>query len=112
MPQELNLDGVIKVRVPNIIETAGSLDKKTWWKRFRFIAQKYVDFVLIDIHSRPAIAFELSDKSHGQSDPQKLLLDVFTDAYIPLLFIQVANEYDIYVIRKMIDRSLKEFEIV
>jgi hypothetical protein len=86
--------------VPNIIEPTGSLDKKTWWKRFRFIAQKYVDFVLIEIHSRPVIAIELNDKSHGQSDRQKLLLDVFTDAYIPLLFIQVANEYDIYEIRE------------
>jgi hypothetical protein len=74
--------------VPNIIEPAGSMDKKTWWKRFRFIAQKYVNFVLIETLSRPVIAIELNDKSHEQSDRQELLLDVFTDANISLLFIE------------------------
>lgn len=113
--QRLNLDLVIKVRVADLIEPASSVDKKTWWKRFRFVAQKHIDFVFLDSDSRPVIAIELNDKSHEEGhrmERDDSLLAAFTDANVPLLFVPAAKDYSPWMIERDILTALKTFGIV
>lgn len=113
--QRLNLDLVIKVRVADLIEPTSSVDKKTWWKRFRFIAQKHVDYVFLDSDSRPVIAIELNDNSHEEDhrmERDDSLLAAFSDAKIPLLFVPAAHEYATGKLEKKVLDELKRFGIV
>lgn len=82
--QRLNLDLAIKVRVADLIEPVATLDKKTWWKRFRFVAQKHIDFVFLDSDSRPVIAIELNDKSHGEDDRKERDTSLWQPLLMPI----------------------------
>ncbi len=113
--KRLNLGLVIKVRVADLIEPASSGDKKIWWKRFRFIAQKHIDYVLLDSDSRPVIAIELNDKSHEEDhrmERDDSLLAAFSDANIPLLFVPAAHEYATGNLEKTVLHELEKFGIV
>ncbi len=78
-----------KVRVADLIRIrmrAGS--QKTWWRVFSQLAQKHVDFVVLDQQGEAAFAVEVDDSSHDRPERRvrdELINDVFGQARIPLV---------------------------
>ncbi len=87
----------IKVRVADIVEPRKTLSKRLWWKRFRFLSQKHIDYVLLNDEYFPILAIELNDRSHDEkhrAKRDKQLANVFYNANVPLLFIPAQRRYD------------------
>lgn len=87
----------IKVRVADIVEPRKTFSKKLWWKRFRFLSQKHIDYVLFNKEYLPVLAIELNDRSHLEKHRvkrDKELESAFNNASIPLLFITAKRKYD------------------
>lgn len=87
----------IKVRAADIVEPRKTFSKKLWWKRFRFLSQKHIDYVLINKEYLPVLAIELNDRSHLEKHRvkrDKQLESVFHNTSVPLLFITAKRKYD------------------
>lgn len=81
-----------KVGLKDLMEVT---NRKNFFKYFRKISQKHVDFVICDKNLQVLFAIELDDKSHDTKDAQKR--DLFKDqafkaAKIPLKRIRYFNE--------------------
>ena len=95
--KDMKLILAIKVRVADIIVPRKTLSKREWWKRFRFLSQKHIDFVFVDQNFMPIIAVELNDRSHmekGRASRDKELKEVFNNASVPLLFVPASRKYN------------------
>lgn len=95
--RDMELILTIKVRVADIIEPRKTMTKSEWWKRFRFLSQKHIDFIFLDKNFMPIIAVELNDRSHlekGRATRDKELKDIFNNASVPLLFVPAFRKYN------------------
>ena len=87
---------VTKVRIADLLTVRAR--KRHFWKAFHQIAQKHLDFVILDAATlEPLCAVELDDRSHDRSDRQKR--DRFVDramqnAGLPLHHFPVRHKYD------------------
>ena len=88
-----------QVRLADIVRVAGESGTGRWWRAFRAVAQKHVDFVICDRESFAILCvIELQDRSHV-TDPRRRARDdlvraVLDQADIPLLEIPVQARYD------------------
>ena len=87
---------VTKVRIADLLAVRAR--KRVYWKAFHKIAQKHVDFVVLDPQSlEPVCAIELDDSSHERRD--RKARDRFVDsalagAGLPLYRFPVRRQYD------------------
>jgi len=87
----------LKVRIADIIVPVGEIRNKKWWKDFKFISQKHIDFLCVDEFMNPIIAIELNDRSHeeeGRADRDKMIKKAFEDSGVPLIFVLTSNTYN------------------
>ncbi len=98
------------VRLADLLRVADEASNKRMW--FNRIVAKHVDFVLCDVGSlQPLLAIELDDASHERADRQerdKFLEDAFEGAGLPLLRIKIAADYDLNMLRKLIDDRVRK----
>jgi hypothetical protein len=96
LPDPLRLFG--KVRVADILQPTGGLDRSTWRTAFNRIAAKHVDYLICDRRTlAPVLAVELDDASHGTADRRErdeFLDQAFAQAGVPLLRVAAAARYD------------------
>ena len=87
---------ITKVRIADLISVRAR--RRLYWKAFHKIAQKHVDFVVLDPQSlEPLCAIELDDSSHDRADRRRR--DRFVDgalagAGLPLHRFPVRRQYD------------------
>lgn len=88
-----------QVRLADLVRVEGEAGSRAWWRAFRAVSQKHVDFVLCE-RARFAIlcVIELQDLSHV-TDRRRRARDaevraVLAQAGIPLLEIPVQARYD------------------
>jgi len=87
-----------KVRIADLVTPTQTINQRAWWRAFRQVSSKHVDFVIVErrtgaIHA----AVELDDRSHAQRERQArdAFVDrVFAQAGIPLLRIPAGRGYD------------------
>ena len=103
---------VMKVRAADLIEPRKTLTKNEWWKRFRFLSQKHIDFVLLDLDMKPVIAIELNDRSHLEKERALRdveLMNAFLNASFPILFVPARSRYNQVLLSQAIVRELNRF---
>lgn len=103
--QRLGFRVHVKVRVGDLLQPRDDLDEATRRRLFAKIAQKHVDFVLVDQQMRPVAAVELNDRSHERPDRKArdlLLGRVFQEAGIPLVGVLTARTYNEQEIARLI----------
>lgn len=117
--QCVDLDVMIacKVRIADVLEVKlkkRHANDQRWWRFFRLISSKHIDFVLCDVTtSRFLLAIELDDRSHQRRDRQRrdqFVDQVFASAGLPLLHFKASRRYDRQEIQDQIDPYLKPTE--
>lgn len=93
-----------KVRIADLVDVKG-LSGKDWWTAFSQIAQKHVDFVLVDRRTlEPVMVIELDDPTHNRPDRaerDRFVQHLFVDTGIPL--VRFTLDYDSRSIREALD---------
>jgi len=78
-----------QVRIADVINVGGREGSGGWWKLFRKISSKHIDFVFVDRNSmEPIVAVELDDKSHDKPERvrrDKLINKIFKESGLPLV---------------------------
>ncbi len=78
-----------KVRIADILDVAnGFHSKEDQDKAFRMIAQKHVDFAVMDAHGQVRFAVEVDDSSHDRPDRRErdvFVNDAFGSSGVPLV---------------------------
>jgi len=86
-----------QVRIADVISVTGR-QGSVWWKAFKSISSKHVDFVVVDHAFRIKCAIEVDDASHSKKDRMKrdLMVDrVFKSAGVSLLRCKPGSERNI-----------------
>lgn len=107
--QEWRLGVCFKPRAADIVKPQACASRETWWRRFRFLSQRHIDFVLLDRSFRPVLAIELNDASHLRENRRKRdaeLAAVFAAAGVPLVFVEGEQRGDVTAIRRQLSRYL------
>ena len=98
------------VRLADVVKVRRGIAGEQSWRNRSF--GKHVDFVLCDNDSLDVcLAIELDDASHRRPDRQQsdeFKADALAAAGLPLLRINVAEQYDKIALRKTIDQLLKK----
>jgi hypothetical protein len=87
-----------KVRIADLVTPKQTVNRRAWWRAFRQVSSKHVDFVIVDRRTGEVhAAVELDDRSHTRQARQAR--DAFVDrafaqAGIPLLRIPAGRGYD------------------
>ena len=77
-----------KVRIADILKVDRTDDRQAWGRAFGKIAQKHVDFVIMDHIGKILFALEVDDSSHSKPARQRrdtFVNNAFKPAGIPLL---------------------------
>ena len=80
-----------KVRIADILKVAPTNDRSAWGRAFGKIAQKHIDFVIMNHVGDILFAIEVDDSSHRRPDRQKrdaFVNDAFKQAGVPLIRVQ------------------------
>lgn len=86
-----------KVRIADVIMPRSTVRRQAWWRAFRQISSKHLDFVLLDPRTGAIRgALELDDASHRRTD--RRTRDRFVDralaqAGVPLMRVVAARRY-------------------
>jgi len=83
-----------KMRIADIIE---AVDGQGFYRRRNYILPKHVDFMICDDRFRPIVAIELNGSSHNRQDRidrDELVRRIFDDAKLPLIFVNVGENFD------------------
>ena len=97
-----------KVRLCDLIDCGADARRRGFWSK---IAQKHIDFVLVDAASTAIlVAVELDDRTHARKDRRER--DVFVDgamdvAGIPLMRVPAAAAYDPRALRAQLAEHLR-----
>jgi hypothetical protein len=89
-----------KVRIADVlgVHSGKTTAKARWWKAFRKISSKHVDYVLIDPGTTRIIAaIELDDRSHDTRERKErdgFVNRAFSEAGLPLIRFPAARNYD------------------
>lgn len=95
-----------KVRVADLVKVKGDSSNKSSLIARNKIAQKHVDFVLVNKDDlSPVCVLELNDNSHIAKDRKSrdaFLSSLFARVDLPLLWIPATNRYDTASLRSLI----------
>lgn len=86
-----------KVRIADVITPRSTVRRQAWWRAFRQISSKHLDFVLLEPQNGAIrAALELDDSSHRRAD--RRTRDRFVDralaqAGVPLIRVAAARRY-------------------
>lgn len=99
-----------KVRVADLLTPAKTAYRRAWWKAFRQISSKHIDFVLVHPEtSAILVAIELDDRSHDRAERRtrdQFLDRAFREAGMPLIRIKAQRGYATDSLREAIRRGL------
>lgn len=99
-----------KVRVADLVKVKGDNKSKASLVARNKIAQKHVDFVLVDRSGlNPVCAVELNDRSHQASDRKArdaFIADVFNKTNLPLVLVPASNGYDTQKLREIVEKAM------
>ena len=95
-----------KVRIADVVKVEARREGKAFWRAFRQISSKHVDFVLCNPKNFEVLAVvELDDRSHERPDRRKrdVFVDrVFAEAKIPILRFKVCRSYSPADVRRAV----------
>ena len=80
-----------KVRIADILKVAPTNDRSAWGRAFGKIAQKHIDFVIMNHSGDILFAIEVDDSSHQRPDRQQrdaFVNEAFKQAGVPLIRVQ------------------------
>jgi hypothetical protein len=96
LPPELMI--APKVRVADVLHVGIQKKNKRYWRYFKKISSKHIDYILCRADNYEILAgVELDDASHDRKDRRerdKFLNDAFRDAGLPLIRIPARRSYD------------------
>ena len=101
-----------KPRLADVLEVSKGVSRRSRVGLFNRIAQKHVDFVLLDAATMRVVAgIELDDSSHRRASAK--VSDSFKDkafaaASIPLLRVRAARSYNVQELRSMLEKQFSE----
>jgi hypothetical protein len=96
-----------KVRMVDLITPSGKEGGRGWWRAFRRISSKHIDFVLTEADGALLLAIELDDASHARRARRardKLVERAFAQAGLPLLRVPLRRSGDIDWLRGEAER--------
>ena len=96
-----------KVRMVDLITPSGKEGGRGWWRAFRRISSKHIDFVLAEDDGSLLLAIELDDASHQRRDRRardKLVERAFAQAGMPLLRVPLRRRGDVGWLRREAER--------
>lgn len=96
-----------KVRICDLITPSGKEGRRGWWRAFRRISSKHIDFVLTEADGKLLLAIELDDASHERRDRRardKLVEHAFAQAGMPLLRVPIRRSRDVGWLRREAER--------
>ncbi|MGD8275698.1 MAG: DUF2726 domain-containing protein [Thiohalocapsa sp.] len=96
-----------KVRMCDLITPAGTAGRRGWWRAFRRISSKHVDFVLAEPDGGLLLAIELDDASHERADRRardRMVDRAFAQAGLPLLRVPMRRLRDVRWLRREAER--------
>ncbi len=99
-----------KVRIADVITPRATVRRQAWWRAFRKISSKHLDYVLLEPQSGVIrMALELDDSSHRRTD--RRTRDRFVDralaqAGVPLLRVVAARRYAPGEVQRLIAEAL------
>ncbi len=78
-----------QVRIADVVGVSGKEGSNNWWRSFRKISSKHIDFVFVSkIDMKPLVAIELDDLSHEKKERikrDKFINHVFKESGLPLV---------------------------
>ena len=92
-----------QVRIADVILVGGRKNKQ-WWRAFRKISSKHVDFVVVDCGFNILCAIEIDDSSHFEKSRvarDKFVDRIFRQAGVPLFRCHPGRES--YVIERILN---------
>ena len=98
-----------KVRMVDLITPSGKEGGRGWWRAFRRISSKHIDFVLAEDDGSLLLAIELDDASHQRRDRRardKLVERAFAQAGMPLLRVPLRRSGDVGWLRREAERMV------
>lgn len=98
-----------KVRMCDLITPAGKEGGRAWWRAFRRISSKHIDFVLAERDGTVLLAIELDDDSHRRRDRRKrdrFVNSAFAQARLPLWRVPVHRSRDLGWLRRELERQV------
>ena len=101
-----------KVRIADVLKVDLPDGSQRFWRWFRLISSKHVDYVLVDPKTyRPIAALELDDSSHFKRDRKErdtFVNKAFASAGIPLIRVPWQRNYSVGNVRAILNECLSE----
>ena len=104
--RESEFDYIIcpKVKISNFIEM---IDRRSWEDYYDKINYQSIDFLICNNYFKPILGIILFyGNPQIQTENEKLINKIYTTINLPILKIEISNNYSIDIIKEKIDKLL------